>query len=68
MVARFGFKEKSEAYTKKELKRQRKMSQDENWTTEQLLEALAQSAPASDGAIKVELVEGTDPGILVTMT
>ena len=47
---------------------ERKMSQDENWTTEKLLEALAQSAPASDGAIKVELVEGTDPGILVTMT
>lgn len=47
---------------------ERKMSQDENWTTEKLLEALAQSAPASDGAIKVELVEGTDSGILVTMT
>ena len=47
---------------------ERKMSQDGNWTTEKLYEALARSAPADDGAIKVELVEGTDPGILVTMT
>ncbi len=47
---------------------ERKMSEDGNWTTEKLPEALARSAPAGDGAIKVELVEGTDPGILVTMT
>lgn len=44
-----------------------KMSQDENWTTETLLEALAESSAAIGGGIEVSLVEGTDPGILVTM-
>ncbi len=48
--------------------RDRKMSDDGNWTTQTLYEALAQSAAAGDGAIEVELVEGTDPGMLVTMT
>lgn len=43
------------------------MSQDENWTTESLLEALQQSSTAVGGGIEVSLVEGTDPGILVTM-
>ena len=43
------------------------MSNDGNWTTETLYEALAQSEPAGDGAIEMELVEGTDPGILITM-
>ena len=43
------------------------MSQDENWTTETLHRALAQSEPAAEGAIKVELVDGIDPGILITM-
>ncbi len=47
---------------------EREMSEDGNWTTEKLYQALAGSEPAGDGAIKVELVEGTDPGILVTMT
>ena len=47
---------------------ERKMSEDGNWTTETLCQALAQSEPAGEGAIEVELVEGTDPGILVTMT
>jgi uncharacterized protein len=46
---------------------ERKMSENGNWTTETLFEALAQSAPAVDGAIEAELVEGTDPSILVTM-
>lgn len=45
-----------------------KMSKDGNWTTETLYEALAKSAPAGDGTIEVVLAEGTDPGILVTMT
>ncbi len=49
--------------TRKEIK----MSQDENWTTESLLEALSQSSTAIGGGIEVSLVEGTDPGILVTM-
>ena len=44
------------------------MSEDGSWTTETLCQALAQSEPAGEGAIEVELVEGTDPGILVTMT
>ncbi len=48
--------------------RDRKMSDDGNWTTQTLYQALAQSEAAGDGAIEVELVEGTDPGILVTMT
>ena len=44
------------------------MSENGNWTTTSLCEALAQSGPASEGAIEVELVEGADPGILITMT
>lgn len=43
------------------------MSQDENWTTESLLEAITQSDSAAGGGIEVSLVEGTDPGILITM-
>ena len=46
----------------------KKMSEDGNWTTETLHQALDRSEPALEGAIKAELVEGTDPGILVTMT
>ena len=46
---------------------ERKMSNDENWTTESLLEALKQSEPVTAGDIEVSLVEGADPGILVTM-
>jgi uncharacterized protein YjfI (DUF2170 family) len=44
------------------------MSEDGNWTTETLYQALDQSEPASEGAIKAELVAGTDPGILITMS
>ena len=47
---------------------ERQMSQDENWTTQSLFEALGQSEPAKDGAFEVELVEGADPGILITMS
>ena len=47
--------------------RERTMSQ-ANWTTETLCAALAQSAPASSGDLVVELVDGADPGILITMT
>ena len=47
---------------------ERKMSEDRNWTTATLYEALAQSETAGEGEIEVELVEGTDPGILITMT
>ncbi len=45
---------------------EREMSQ-ENWTTESLLAALQQSEPATAGDIEVDLVDGADPGILVTM-
>jgi uncharacterized protein YjfI (DUF2170 family) len=45
-----------------------KMNENGNWTTETLYQALDQSEPAGEGAIKVELVEGADPGILITMT
>ena len=44
------------------------MSNDEIWTTETLHGALAQSDAATEDAIKVELVAGIDPGILITMT
>ncbi len=47
--------------------RETKMSEDGNWTTQSLYQALEGSGPAGDGEIKVELVEGTDPGILITM-
>lgn len=43
------------------------MSQDGNWTTKTLYEALTKSAPAVDGTIEVVLADGTDPGILITM-
>ena len=46
---------------------ERKMNENGNWTTETLYQALAQSGPAGDGTIEVELVEGADPGILITM-
>jgi uncharacterized protein YjfI (DUF2170 family) len=44
------------------------MSGDEIWTTETLQQALTQSGPAQEGAFVAELVEGTDPGILITMS
>ena len=46
----------------------RSMSQDEMWTTESLFTALTASEPCEKGEFQVELVEGADPGILVTMT
>lgn len=44
------------------------MTEDRNWTTETLYEALSQSEPEGEKTRQVELVEGTDPGILITMT
>lgn len=44
------------------------MSRDEQWTTETLYEALSQSEPALGNAFDVELIEGTDPSILITMS
>ena len=43
------------------------MSKDGNWTTQTLHRALAESEAADEDVIKVELVAGIDPGILVTM-
>ena len=43
------------------------MSKDGNWTTQTLHRALAESEAAEEDIIKVELVAGIDPGILVTM-
>lgn len=43
------------------------MSEDGNWTTESLCQALAQSETAREGTINVEMVAGIDPGILITM-
>ena len=48
--------------------RERTMSEDGNWTTETLHEALAKCDLAEEGAFEVELIEGTDPGILITMS
>jgi len=44
-----------------------KMSKDENWTTETLHQALAQCEAAAEGAIGVELIAGSEAGILITM-
>ncbi len=44
------------------------MSGDDIWTTESLYEALTGSTPATEGDFKVELVDGADPGILLTMS
>jgi uncharacterized protein YjfI (DUF2170 family) len=46
---------------------ERQMSQDENWTTQSLYEALVQSEPGKEGLIEIELIEGADPGILIIM-
>ena len=46
---------------------ERTMSEDGNWTTETLFEALSNCESAQEGVIEVELIEGTDPGILITM-
>ncbi|HEB79676.1 MAG TPA: DUF2170 family protein [Rhodospirillales bacterium] len=47
--------------------KERNMNQINNWDTQTLFEALGQSVPAAEGAIEVELVEGAEPGILLTM-
>ncbi len=43
------------------------MNENGIWTTESLYQALDQSEAAGNAGIVVELVEGTDPGILITM-
>ena len=43
------------------------MSKDGNWTTESLCRALAESEAAVEGTIRVEMVAGVDPGMLITM-
>jgi uncharacterized protein len=46
---------------------ERQMSQDENWTTQSLYDALVQSEPVKEGLIEIELIDGADPGILIIM-
>lgn len=43
------------------------MSQQNPWTTRTLLEALINSVPVKSGEIEVELLEGTEPGLHLTM-
>ncbi len=43
------------------------MSKGGNWTTESLCRALAESEAAVEGTIRVEMVAGVDPGMLITM-
>ena len=43
------------------------MSQTDNWTTQTLFTALEQSELVVDGSIKIEMIEGADPDILITM-
>jgi len=47
--------------------KERKMSQTDNWTTQTLFTALEQSELVVDGSIKIEMIEGADPDILITM-
>ena len=49
------------------VERKKRMSQHENWTTLSLFEALKEAEPVKDGEIEVELVEGADPTLLLTM-
>lgn len=43
------------------------MSPQDNWTTLSLLAALKEAPPVKEGEVDVELVEGADPSLLVTM-
>ena len=43
------------------------MKQDENWTVQSLYEALAESDSAQEEKFDIELIEGVDHGILITM-
>ena len=47
--------------------KERKMNQVKNWDTQTLFEALEQSEQVVDGSIEIEIIEGTDPDIMITM-
>jgi len=47
--------------------KERRMSQTDNWTTQTLFTALEQSELVVDGSIEIEMIEGADPDILITM-
>ena len=49
------------------VERKATMSQQDNWTTLSLLAALEEAPPVKRGEVEVELVEGADPSLLVTM-
>ena len=48
--------------------KERTMSEDGNWTTETLFDALTACEACRNGEMAVEIVEGADPAILVTMS
>ena len=50
------------------VERKTRMSQQDNWTTLSLFEALKAAEPVKEGEIEIELVEGADPTLLLTMT
>ncbi len=47
--------------------KENRMSQTDNWTTQSLFTVLEQSEPVVDGSIEIEMIEGADPDILITM-
>ena len=49
------------------VERKKRMDQQENWTTLSLFEALKEAEPVKAGDIEVELIEGADPTLLLTM-
>ena len=49
------------------VERKTTMSQQDTWTTLSLLAALKDATPVQEGEIDVELIEGADPSLLVTM-
>ena len=49
------------------VERKKRMDQHENWTTLSLFEALKEAEPVKAGDIEVELIEGADPTLLLTM-
>jgi len=47
--------------------KENRMSQTDNWTTQSLFTVLEQSEQVVDGSIEIEMIEGADPDILITM-
>ena len=47
--------------------KEKRMNQVNNWDTQTLFEALGLSEQVVDGSVEIEMVEGADPDILITM-